>query len=443
MTSAAGRVQRNPGVESREDAAELIHVERIAGGGDGVGREDSGRVIFVPRTAPGDVILADVVHAKRQWAKGRVREYVQLGEDRRPAPCPQYDQCGGCHLQHLTPVEQRRAKRGVVQEALRRIGGVEAAVPDLVVAGNEFGYRNRVTFSFGDATGGLRAGFRMLHDATAVTDTSRCLLAELPIQLAWSALRESWKQGICDPPAGPETRLTIRSASDGSVDMLLRGVEPPAAESVGRLFERVPGLVGYHYAPPGGVPACIAGSETLADRWQGIDFDLPADVFLQVNRQVSVAMDAWLDERVGGLSGARILDLYAGVGARAIRWAMGGAEVTACEVSAPAAAASRSAAARVGAQVVVQHARVEDRIEELLPVDVVVVNPPRSGLTRCVAKALVTESAERLAYVSCDPATLARDLGRLSPAWDLVELQPFEAFPQTAHVETVAWLHRR
>jgi len=185
------------------------------------------------------------------------------------------------------------------------------------------------------------------------------------------------------------------------------------------------------------------GQETLLDRWQGIEFDLPADVFLQVNRRVSAEMDRWLEERVGDLRGNSVLDLYSGVGARAIRWATFGARVTACEVNRRAVAACRQAAATAGAELAVDVGRVETRISGLLPADLIVVNPPRAGLSTRVAGALVSGSGRRLAYVSCDPATLARDLGRLQAAWKLVSVQPFDAFPQTAHVETIAWLHRR
>jgi 23S rRNA (uracil1939-C5)-methyltransferase len=202
-------------------------------------------------------------------------------------------------------------------------------------------------------------------------------------------------------------------------------------------------LIGCHHQSANGSLAHLAGAKTLEDRWQGIQFDLPADVFLQVNRTVSAAMDAWLDERAGNVDGMSILDLYAGVGARAIRWAGQGARVTACEVSGAAVDAGTAAAASVGAEVAFVADRVEQRIAYLLPADLVVVNPPRAGLSRLVSRALVSGEARSLAYVSCDPATLARDLARLASGWEVREVQPFDAFPQTAHVETIVWLDRR
>jgi len=354
-----------------------------------------------------------------------------------------YAECGGCRLQHLTPAEQRQAKRDLVQDALRRIGGFEMPVPALIAVGDEFGYRNRVTFSSIATSGIVQAGFRRIDDPSSVVDARLCLLAEAPIQSAWAVLREVWDRGMCDLPSEPDARLTIRAAMSGAVDLLVHGGEPFAPDSLRSLMEQVPGLVGCHHVRPGRPPKTLVGEQTLLDRWQEIEFDLPADVFLQVNRRVSAEMDHWLEARVGDLDGRRVLDLYSGVGARAIRWANQGAQVTACEVSKRAVTACRRAASGAGAQLVAEAGRVEKRIDGLLPADLVVVNPPRAGLSRRVAEALVSGIAHRLAYVSCDPATLARDLGRLEPAWSLVELQPFDAFPQTAHVETVAWLHRR
>ncbi|MCL7960251.1 MAG: class I SAM-dependent RNA methyltransferase [marine benthic group bacterium] len=419
-----------------------LRVDRIAAGGDGVGREESGRVVFVPRTAPGDVVRVEIVEAKPRWARGRVREYVDRGDGRRQALCPVYGECGGCRLQHLTPAEQRRSKRDLVESALRRIGSLDVEVPDPISSGNEFAYRNRVTFSSGLSDGTLVAGFRTIYDPGALADVRQCLLAEDPIVEAWDGMRRAWAGGICEPPVGPDTRITVRSAIDGAVDVLVRGGRPTGAEALRDLMEEVPGIVGWHHGGSRDVPRCLAGEDTLADRWQGTAFDLPADVFLQVNREVSASLDGWLDVRAGDVGGLRILDLYSGVGARAIRWANEGAHVTACEVDERAVGACRKAAGGSSGRLAVIADRVENRIAELLPVDLVVVNPPRAGLSRKVSEELATGSAERLAYVSCDPATLARDLGRLQPGWSVDEVQPFDAFPQTAHVETVAWLNR-
>jgi 23S rRNA (uracil1939-C5)-methyltransferase len=443
LSTSLGNDPVTDGESAVFDDPATLRVDRIAAGGDGVGREESGRVVFVPRTAPGDVVRVEIVEAKPRWARGRVRDYLARGDGRRKAPCPAYDECGGCRLQHLTPAEQRRSKRDLVESALRRIGSLDVEVPDLIAAGSEFAYRNRVTFSSGYSDGTLVAGFRTLYDPGALADVRHCLLAEEPIVAVWDRMRRAWEDGICEPSVGPDTRITVRSAIDGSVDVLVRGGRPPAPEALRDLMEEVPGIAGWHHGGSRDAPRCLAGEDTLSDRWQDIAFELPADVFLQVNREVSARLDGWLNERAGDVEGLRILDLYSGVGARAIRWAREGAHVTACEVDERAVGACRKAAGESRGRLAVVADRAENRTADLLPVDLVVVNPPRAGLSRKVSEALVSGSAERLAYVSCDPATLARDLERLQPGWRVREVQPFDAFPQTSHVETVAWLNRR
>ena len=423
----------------REPAVSTLRIDRIAAGGDGVGREESGRVVFVPRTAPGDLVDVEITRSRARWARARLVRRAEDGPDRQIPPCSEYEACGGCRVQHLSPEAQRDAKRGLVQDALERIGGIGTSVPPLISAGGGFGYRNRVTFSTASSAA---MGLRSLDDPGRVVDVAVCLLAEPPVQEAWRALREATASGDWKLPATGDASLTLRASSEGTVDLTIRcagEIDPVSART---LLALVPGLVGVHAAVDEGDPQLVAGAARLSDRWQGIDFDLPAGVFMQVNREVSAAMDRWLDAKVGDVSGMRILDLYSGVGARAIRWASGGGRVTACEVSERAAAVGRAAAAGAGTNASIRASRVEDFLDESVTADLVVVNPPRAGLSGPVCRALTGLPAARLAYVSCDPATLARDLGRLRSTWNLCDVQPFDAFPQTAHVETIAWLER-
>ena len=184
----------------------------------------------------------------------------------------------------------------------------------------------------------------------------------------------------------------------------------------------------------------VGARATFRETGQGLEFELPPEVFLQCNREVSAAMDTWLDDRVGSPNGRCIVDLYAGVGARAIRWAAEGGEVTACEVDGAACDACNAAALRAGVRLRVVCGRAEDQLSLLERAEVAVVNPPRTGLAAQVREALVAARVPGLAYVSCDPATLARDLKVLERAYEVREVQPFDAFPQTAHIETIVWM---
>lgn len=421
-----------------------LAVESVAVGGDGVAREESGRVVFVPRTAPGDRVRARITEEHGSYARAEVTEILEAGPRRREPPCRHYDEgCGGCQLQHLEMEAQRAAKRRMVRDTLRRIGDREAEVEETVPSDRPLGYRNRVRLTVRREDGGVRAGYHRRGAPGRIVDVEECPLAEEPLREAWAQLRRSWGAGAGRMPGEGEVRLTLRATEDGDVGLLAEGGEerrPGDPESVFRGCGR---LVSYHWKPVDAGRRKMAGEERLRERWRSRDLEVGPETFLQVNRRVADAMEEHLDRRLGELEGRRVLDLYAGVGLRALRWAEAGADAAACEVSEEAVADGRRASEAAGVDVPLRAGRVEDALEEMLPADDVVVNPPRRGLSEAVCRRLAESEVERVAYVSCDPATLARDVKRMGEGWRVGEVQPFDAFPQTAHVETILWLHRR
>lgn len=424
------------------DGSEVaLAVESVAHGGDGVAREPDGRVVFVPRTAPGDRVRARLVEEHASYARALVEEVVVPSPRRREPPCPHYDRCGGCQLQHLDPGAEIASKREAVRDALERIAGRRAGVEGPVAVGPRLGYRNRVTFTL-RRDEGVVAGYHRWDEPERLTDVDECPLAEPPLREVWAELRQSWGAGAGRLPGDGEVRLTLRCTEEGEVGLLAEGGDerrPGDPTSVFRGCER---LVSYHWRPSGADRRRLAGSERLSERWRGRNVEVGPETFLQVNREVADAMERHLDRRLGDPSGRRVLDLYAGVGLRALRWTEAGAEAAACEVDREAVADGRRAARAAGVDFPFRAAAVEETLPDLLPADDVVVNPPRRGLSPDVASLLAGAEVERIAYVSCDPATLARDVGRLGDGWRVGEVQPFDAFPQTAHVETVLWLHR-
>ena len=416
---------------SDSSAVVELEIDAIAAGGDGVGRDAEGRVVFVPLTAPGDRIRATIVTSKRRWAKGIVSEILSESEQRRQPPCPLFGVCGGCRLQHLSEVQQIEAKRRIIQDSLRRIGGLQCEVAVPIRAGSDLGYRNRISLTARRSD----VGYRGLHDPRAVIPISDCLLAEPPIRAAVQVLSSG--EGL---PIGGELRITIRASVTGRTALLVDGGSEPGIP--GDITDRLEGLESYWWRDKAGTMQLLAGSATFHETWQGLEFEVPPDVFLQCNREVSAAMDTWLDARLGSPAGRSIIDLYAGIGARAIRWAVKGGNVTACEENAAACDACEGAAqiAGAGAQLRIVRGRVENQLSLLEDADVVVVNPPRTGLGASVRDGLVASPVPALAYISCDPATLARDLKVLVHSYDVLEVQPFDAFPQTAHIETIVWM---
>jgi len=259
------------------------------------------------------------------------------------------------------------------------------------------------------------------------------LLAEAPIRAAVGVLASG--EGL---PTGGELRITIRASASGRIALFVEGGTEPGIP--GDIADRLDGLESYWWRDEAGSMQLLEGSATLHETWQGLEYELPPNVFLQGNREVSAAMDAWLDDRLGSPAGRAIVDLYAGVGARAIRWAVMGGNVTTCEEDVAACGACTEAARIAGAQLRVVQGRVENQLPILAGAHVVIVNPPRTGLGTSVRDALVSAPVSCLVYISCDPATLARDLKVLAGTYDVLEVQPFDAFPQTAHIETIVWM---
>lgn len=411
-----------------------VEITGIAGGGAGVGRLPDGRVTFVHRTAPGEEVEVRVVEEKGRWTRSKLVRVVAPSPERRPAPCPHYDRCGGCTLEHMQYAAQLGAKQGIVADALQRIGKLEVGPPDMTPSPEEWRYRNRVSFTLRRGRDGVIAGFHALEEPDELVDVTDCLLPEPPIADAWSALRASWGSEARRLPSGEELRLTLRANREGAVTLAVDG-----GYAVGRpeeLLEAVDGLAAVWHRPGGrGEYRHVAGDRSLPEWWDDEALELTGDVFMQVNRSAAERVEAHVLERVLARAPRRVVDGYCGVGLYLRRLEREGVETVGIEAH-PAAAreAARVADGRVIA------GRVEDHLADALPADTVILNPPRTGLDRTLPGTLLEASPPHLVYVSCDPATLARDLARLRDGYAIIGIRSFDLFPQTSHVETVVEL---
>jgi 23S rRNA (uracil1939-C5)-methyltransferase len=415
-----------------------VTIHGIASDGAGVGRLPDGRALFVHRTAPGERARVEVTRSRPRWARGRLVELLESSPARRVAPCPHYERCGGCSLEHLDYAAQLRAKAAIAAETLARVGGLALAAPAVEPSPREFRYRNRVTFTLRRlARGRVVAGFHALEEPDRIVDLDgRCLLPEEAIAAGWQALRESWGEDAALLPAGRQLRLTLRATLSGALALLVEGGSGDG-EPAG-LLQRVPGLRSVWRVEAGGV-RLLAGEEELGESWSGEEVRLRGGAFMQGNREAAALLEAYVHGVIGAAAGLRVVDAYCGVGLHARRLARAGASVTGVELDAGAVAEARRAApaARfIGGT-------VEDHLEGLLPADLVILNPPRTGIAAEVAALLGASPPRRIVYISCNAATLARDLRRLEAAFEVADLRCFDLFPQTAHVETVATLLSR
>lgn len=415
-----------------------VRIEGIAAGGAGVGHLPDGRAVFIQRSAPGDLVRIELTREKRRWANGRLLTLIEPGPARRSAPCPHYARCGGCTIEHLDYAAQVEAKADIVHQALRRIGGVAAALPEVTRSPEEFRYRNRVSFTLVRTPNGrVIAGFHEIDRPDRVVDiTAACLLPEAALANAWQRLRASWGDGAALLPSGPALRLTLRANRQQQVGLVIDGGY--SAGQPDRLRELVPELQSiWHRSQGAAQHALLSGAGSFAEIWLGEDLNLSGATFLQVNRAIAEQLEEHVLERAEAYGSRTVVDAYCGVGLHARRLARLGRTVIGIERD-PAAIAEAQRAAPPGTTFV--QARTEDVLHEHLPSDLVIVNPPRTGLAQPVTKTLSESPPPNIIYVSCDPATLARDLARLAPTFQLQALRCFDLFPQTTHVETVAEL---
>jgi len=380
-----------------------VTVEKLVAGGDGLARAD-GIPIFVPRAAPGDRARVRIVERRPDYGRAEIVELLAPGPGRREPPCPYFVDCGGCQLQHLEDALQVRYKAEAVVETLSRVGGV-AAPPSLeVVAGEAWGYRLRTQLHTGrDAEGRVQVGY-FARASNTLVPVRACPILDPALEAHLPELPERLEGGGEVP-----SRLDLLVGDGGELS-----AAPLAAD-----------------LPHGEVPL------TVGD----FTYRLDARCFFQAHRTLVGRLVA---SAVGAWEGRAAVDLYAGVGLFTLPLGRRYAAVTAVEADRVSARYARGNAKRHRLpHVTVIPQAVESWVGELpSDLDRVVVDPPRGGLLPPVRKALLLRLPERITYVSCHAATLARDLRELLTRYRLESLALFDLFPQSGHMESVAQLVR-
>ena len=413
-----------------------LRIRGIGAGGVGVADLPDGRVVFVPRTAPEDLVMVRVVQEKERWARGEVEEILEEGSGRIKAPCPSYDACDGCSLQHLAYEDQLHWKGRIVGDALRRIGGLSVDDPEVVASPVELQYRNKITIIFRRLSGGrVVAGFHDRRNRKRILDMgTECLLPEKALVELWGALRGNWGQGGRNLPSGRELRLTLRVGEGGGA-LLIRGGKGDGAPL--ELLKDVPGLTSIWREERGGKVRHLAGEKALEMSWLDSRIEVTGGAFVQVNQKAGELLQRHVMELAGSLAEKSVVEGYCGAGFRGKKLARAGATVVGIELD-PQGVSEARRDAPPSFQVV--EGKVENTLADHLPVDLLLLNPPRSGLDSMIPELLRNHPTRQVIYVSCDPATLARDLKRMGEGYEVMGLRSFDLFPQTGHVETVVSL---
>ncbi|HTT63068.1 MAG TPA: class I SAM-dependent RNA methyltransferase [Bryobacteraceae bacterium] len=391
-----------------------ITVEKLVYGGDGLGRLD-GRAVLAPFVLPGERARVRGVAEKPGLVRAGLLEVLAAAPERVAPPCPYFMRCGGCHYQHAPHEIQLGLKRAILVDQLQRIGKIAAPAEIGVVSGEPWGYRNRVQLHIANGVLGYREA--QSHKLCAV---EACPIASPAINGAIAVLREMLR----DPRWPRFVRGLELFGNETEMQLNVLETDRPVAK---RFFdwcaERIPGLV------PGALNYTAAGYTWRVSRGS----------FFQVNRFL---IERLLETALEGAAGRTALDLYAGVGLFSLPMAQRFEAVTAVESGSRPAADLRFNAERAGLDLCVEQADAEAWMEQLETApDFVLMDPPRAGIGKRVVERLAHLHPPRLAIVSCDPATLARDLAGLTAAgYRIDRLTLVDLFPQTYHLETVAHL---
>lgn len=412
-----------------------MRIERIAAGGDGVGRLSDGRVAFVPRTAPGDLVAVSVVKEVKRFVRARLERLDEPGPNRVVPDCPHYerDHCGGCQLQHLSLEAQVAARRGILIDALERIAKTAIEVPLIEPAAEPWGYRAKMSLTVGP-TG--KIGFHQVGRPDAVFALDRCAIASPQLNDLWRRL-----DGQRTKLPRATVRLVLRLDRGGGEHLIIATGAGPMWTGGKALWEALKGgrALTIWWQPHEGAARAVGGADTT----------YPATAFEQIHPAMGDRVRRHALECLGAVTDLRIWDLYSGIGETSSALAdAGAAAVISVEQDRRAIEEAERRQMTHGRRIERIVGTTERVVGSLGRVDLVITNPPRVGMDGEVVRVIRARAPSRVVYISCDPATLARDVARFQAVGDagaayrLTAVRGFDLFPQTAHLETVAVLER-
>jgi 23S rRNA (uracil1939-C5)-methyltransferase len=432
-------------------AVQLVQIEKPLYGGAFLARVE-GKAVFVPLALPGEQARVRVIEEKRGYATAEVEEIVAAAAERVAPVCRHFGACGGCQYQHAEYKAQLEMKQAILRETLER-GGVRAPEKMAVLAGDPWAYRNRIRLAF-DSEG--RVGYRGRRSHAVIAIDECPIAAPLLVRAAFSAAELFRRFAVPSRPA--ELSLFCDAAEDSMLASVFTdgAARVPLTDYFDALLPQIPSLRGVELVEVHqGQPRTVAraGAESIAYRAAGFEYRVDQGAFFQVNRWlVDELVECVTNGLHGGLArhsgqahqGGQAWDLFAGVGLFARKLAERFERVIAVE-PAPAAMAplkhnldgTNATAVKATTLDFLRGAAKGERP------DVIIVDPPRTGLGAETTELLGRIGAPEMVYVSCDPATLARDLGALVGAGYAIEhITLADLFPQTFHLETVVKLRR-
>jgi 23S rRNA (uracil1939-C5)-methyltransferase len=410
-----------------------LQLEKLTYGGDAMGRLPDGRAVFVPFGLTGERVRIRLTEERKNFARGELVEILEPSPDRITPKCKHFGVCGSCHYQHLPYEKQLAAKTEILRDQLTRIGKIQnPPVAPMIPSPTAWNYRNHVQFHL------TEAGELGYVAASAADKESGPVLAIDECHLPEESIHAAWPQLEFEPGADVE-RVSLRAGAEDDLMLLLESDVPYAPEleieagiSVAHVFE--------------GHTVVLAGNDHIFMEVKDRPFKVSGTSFFQVNTAMAGKLVEHLLSEMPVSASDTLLDLYCGVGLFSAFFASRAGRVIGVESS---ESACEDFAVNLDEFDNVE--LYEGAAEEILPVLVTqianlgcaIVDPPRAGLAPRVVDALQALGPRVIAYVSCDPSTLARDARRLiQGGYRLRQVTPFDLFPQTYHIESISMFEK-
>ncbi len=416
---------------SAESTLHELTLTNFTYGGDVMGRLEDGRAIFVPFGLPGEKVRVKLIEEKKNFARGEILEILEKSKDRITPRCKHFGECGGCHYQNLSYEKQLEIKAEILRDQLTRIGKIEnPPVQPTVACPNPWNYRTHVQFSLTE-DGKLGYVFALPIGEGRVKAITECHLPE-------PAINNFWPQLEFEPDTKIE-RVSLRAGKDEELLLVLESEspEPPELEieadiSVAHVYEEN--------------AVVIAGNDYVVMHVRDRDFKVSAPSFFQVNTVMAEKMVQHLLESLPIAADDILLDIYCGVGLFSAFFASKCKRVIGIESSESSCedfVVNLDEFDNVELYEGLAEEVVPGLAEQINTSPYVIVDPPRAGLEKQVVDAILKLRPHTIAYVSCDPSTLARDAARLiNGGYKLKSVTPFDLFPQTFHIESLSIFER-
>ncbi|MCM3601729.1 23S rRNA (uracil(1939)-C(5))-methyltransferase RlmD [Robertmurraya korlensis] len=440
-----------------------LTIKRLGINGEGVGYFKK-QVVFVPGALPGEEVVVEATKIQPKFAEARIKKIRKKSEHRVAPPCPVYEECGGCQLQHLDYRQQLVEKRDIVKQSLERhtkLNVEKLDIRDTLGMDNPWNYRNKSQFQVGQRDGKLLAGLyginshklvdiqhcAVQHSATnKATSTVKKILQDLKV----SVYNEKTRKGIVRTIVA---RIGVKTEELQIVLITSQRELPHKDEIVARIKQALPEVTSIVQNVNGQKTSLIFGDETrllegrefIQETLGELEFELSARTFFQLNPEQTVNLYNEVKEAAGLTGVEKVVDAYCGVGTIGLWLADGADEIRGMDVIADSIEDAEKNAERHG----ISHATyVVGKAEQVLPKwakegwkpDVLVVDPPRTGLDQQLLNTILKVKPKKIVYVSCNPSTLAKDISVLVSKYKVGYIQPVDMFPQTSHIESVTSL---